>query len=107
MLEREVVVETFRASGPGGQHRNVTDSAVRLLHLPSGVRVVAADSRSQHRNRATAFERLIRRLRILNRIPKPRVQTRMPQPAIERRLAEKKRRQMAKRLRAGVRVREE
>jgi len=101
-LEREVVVETFRASGPGGQHRNVTDSAVRLLHVPSGVRVVAADSRSQHQNRATAFERLIARLRLLNRVPKPRVPTRQPRPAIERRLTEKKRRQTAKRLRASV-----
>ena len=101
-LEREVVVETFRASGPGGQHRNVTDSAVRLLHVPSGVRVVAADSRSQHQNRATAFERLIARLRLLNRVPKPRVPTSQPRPAIERRLTEKKRRQTAKRLRASV-----
>lgn len=101
-LEREVVVETFRASGPGGQHRNVTDSAVRLLHVPSGVRVVAADSRSQHQNRATAFERLIGRLRLLNRVPKPRVPTREPKSAIERRLAEKKRRQTAKRLRADI-----
>lgn len=101
-LEREVVVETFRASGPGGQHRNVTESAVRLVHLPSGVRVIAADSRSQHRNRDTAFERLIARLRLLNRVPRPRVPTRQPKPAVERRLAEKKRRQTAKRLRAGV-----
>lgn len=106
-LEGEVVVETFRTSGPGGQHRNVTDSAVRLLHVPSGVRVIAADSRSQHRNRATAFERLIVRLRLLNRVPQPRVPTRQPKSAIERRLAEKKRRQTAKRLRAGVRANHE
>jgi protein subunit release factor A len=78
-----------------------------LVHLPSGVRVIAADSRSQHRNRDTAFERLIARLRLLNRVPKPRVPTRQPKPAIERRLAEKKRRQMAKRLRTDVRANDE
>jgi len=100
VLEREVVVETFRAGGPGGQHRNVTDSAVRLVHLPSGVRVVAADSRSQHRNRDTAFGRLIARLRLLNRVPRPRVPTRASKRAIERRLAEKKHRQSVKRRRS-------
>lgn len=103
VLEREVVVETFRSGGPGGQHRNVTDSAVRLLHVPSGVRVLAADSRSQHRNREAAFLRLIERLRALNRIPRPRVPTRRSKQAVERRLTEKKRRQAAKRLRASVR----
>ena len=99
VLEREVVIETFRTGGPGGQHRNVTDSAVRLVHLPSGVRVVAADSRSQHRNRDTAFARLIARLRRLNQVPRPRVPTRVSKQAVERRLAEKKRRQSTKQLR--------
>lgn len=102
MLAREVVIETFRAGGPGGQHRNKTDSAVRLRHLPSGVSAVAADSRSQHRNRETAFVRLIAKLERLNRVPRPRVPTRVPKPVIERRLAGKKRRQALKRLRAGV-----
>jgi ribosome-associated protein len=102
VLAREVVIETFRAGGPGGQHRNKTDSAVRLRHLPSGVTVIAADSRSQHRNRETAFVRLIAKLKRLNRIPRPRVPTRVPKGAIERRLAGKKRRQKIKRLRAGV-----
>lgn len=94
------MIETFRVGGPGGQHRNVTDSAVRLVHLPSGVRVVAVDSRSQHRNRDTAFARLITRLRRLNQVPRPRVPTRVSKQAVERRLAEKKRRQATKRLRA-------
>jgi ribosome-associated protein len=96
ILEREVVVEPFRSGGPGGQHRNVTDSAVRLLHLPSGVRVTAADSRSQHRNRETAFARLIERLRRLNQVRKARVPTRASGQSIERRLREKKRRQRIK-----------
>ncbi|WP_447979148.1 peptide chain release factor-like protein [Candidatus Nitrospira bockiana] len=102
VLEREVMIEVFRAGGPGGQHRNVTDSAVRLRHLPSGVQVVAADSRSQHRNRETAFERLIERLRRLNRIRKPRVPTRATPGSRERRLEGKHRRQAIKRRRGRV-----
>nr|MBI3612008.1 peptide chain release factor-like protein [Nitrospirota bacterium] len=98
-LARDVVVETFRAGGPGGQHRNVTDSAVRLLHRPSGIQVVASESRSQHRNRAVAFERLVARLERLNRVPVRRVPTRVSKGGIARRLAEKKRRQTTKRLR--------
>ena len=50
--------ENFRASGPGGQHRNVTDSAVRLTLPELGVSASAADHRSQHRNRAEALKRL-------------------------------------------------
>ena len=99
VLARQVVIERYRTGGPGGQHRNVTDSAVRLLHLPSGVRVVAADSRSQHRNRETAFDRLIDKLMRLNRVRRPRVPTRMSKRAVERRLVEKKHRQTIKRLR--------
>lgn len=51
-------VDTYRASGPGGQKRNKTSSAVRLRHLPSGSIVIAEESRSQHENRARALKRL-------------------------------------------------
>jgi ribosome-associated protein len=95
-LENEVRVETYRAGGPGGQHRNVTESAVRLTHGPSGVVVVAADSRSQHRNKEKAFERLARRLMTLNRVPARRIPTNRTRAAKERALAEKKRRQKTK-----------
>jgi ribosome-associated protein len=102
-LEREVEIETYRTGGPGGQHRNVTDSAVRLIHRPSGVRVTASEARSQHRNREVAFGRLIERLRILNRPSRRRIPTRLPKAAVERRLDEKKRRQTAKQLRGSIR----
>ena len=52
--------ERFRVSGPGGQHRNKTDSAVRLTHEPTGVTGFASERRSQHQNRATALSRLRR-----------------------------------------------
>lgn len=51
-------VDTYRASGPGGQKRNKTSSAVRIRHLPSGLIVIAEESRSQHENRAKALKRL-------------------------------------------------
>ncbi len=51
-------IETYRASGPGGQHRNKRDSAVRLTHKPTGVIVTATERRSQHENRRRAIKRL-------------------------------------------------
>jgi ribosome-associated protein len=102
LLELEVDIETYRGSGPGGQHRNVTESAVRLVHRPSGVRVTASESRSQHRNREVAFIRLIERLKQLNRVQAPRVPMRKPKAATERRLNAKRRRQTAKGLRRPV-----
>ncbi|MFQ5931105.1 MAG: peptide chain release factor-like protein [Nitrospiraceae bacterium] len=97
-----MVTERFRSGGPGGQHRNVTESAVRLRHLPSGVRVLAADFRSQHRNREIAFARLIAKLQELNRVRRARLPTRVSRRAVEQRLSEKKRRHSAKQLRARV-----
>lgn len=58
ILPQEVSFESFRAGGPGGQHQNTTDSAVRAVHRPTGLTTVAREMRSQHRNKALAMERL-------------------------------------------------
>ena len=54
----DIRIDFFRASGPGGQHRNKADTAVRLTHLPSGIVVECQDERSQHKNRARAYSLL-------------------------------------------------
>ncbi len=54
----EVRYETLRASGPGGQHVNKTETAVRAIHLPSGLSITASDSRSQAQNKQLALQRL-------------------------------------------------
>jgi len=57
--------ETLRAGGPGGQHQNTTDSAVRATHVPTGITVVCRDERSQHRNKALAIRRIAGMLDLL------------------------------------------
>jgi len=98
-LLAECRVETFRSGGPGGQHQNVTESGVRLVHLPTGVRASARDERSQHRNRALALRRLREKLDELTREEKPRVPTRVPRGEKKKRVEKKKRRGATKRLR--------
>jgi hypothetical protein len=67
----QCAVDTYRASGPGGQKRNKTSSAVRLRHPPSGLMVIAEESRSQHENRARALRRLRQALYLHVREPLP------------------------------------
>ena len=62
----DLAIETCRASGPGGQHVNTTDTAVRIVHLPTGVAATACEERSQTRNRALALLRLEEKMHLLS-----------------------------------------
>jgi len=99
-LLRECDVETFRSSGPGGQHVNKTESAVRLKHGPSGVVVTSRQERSQYRNKALCLQRLRKKVAQLNYRPSKRFRTRVPRSAKKRTLEEKARRSQIKRLRS-------
>ena len=99
VLARQVIVETYKSRGPGGQRKNKTETAVRLRHLPTGITVVATEYRSQAQNRKLAFERLRERLLRLNRPRKRRIPTFVPLGAIERKKEEKKIRSIKKKMR--------
>lgn len=95
-LLRECEIDTFRASGPGGQHVNKTESAVRLTHRPTGVVVTCREDRSQLRNKTTCLRKLRERVERLNYRPAKRVPTRISRGAKERTLQSKAQRSRLK-----------
>ena len=98
-LKKQVVIETYRSRGPGGQRKNKVETAVRIKHLPSGITMVATEHRSQSENRRLAFKRLRDRLIKLNRPRRRRIPTSLPLRAVEERMGEKRIRSTKKRLR--------
>jgi protein subunit release factor A len=108
-LLAECVVQTFRATGPGGQSVNTTDSAVRLRHEPSGIVVTCRRERSQLLNKRECLKRLRKRLEsIIAEAEAPdRVPTKPTRAARERKLRAKHERAGTKRLRKRVGTDEE
>jgi len=101
--EEELEFTFFRSSGPGGQKKNTTDSAVRVRHLPTGLVVVSTSSRSQFQNKQLAVLELARRLAVLHRRPRTRHATRPTQASRAHRLEVKRQRSEIKRMRAAPR----
>ncbi|HIJ66208.1 MAG TPA: peptide chain release factor-like protein [Candidatus Hydrogenedentes bacterium] len=95
----DIKITFYKSSGPGGQKKNTTLSAVRVLHLPTGIMVVSTAARSQHQNKQLALKELERRLAARRRRRRPRLASRPTPGAVERRVQRKKRRGALKRLR--------
>ena len=98
-LLAECRVDVFRAGGKGGQHQNTTNTGVRLVHLPTGVRAESRTERSQHGNRRRALARLREKLAADAHEDPERVPTRVPPREKRRRREDKRRRGETKRLR--------
>ena len=97
--ESDLSWDYFRSTGPGGQHRNKNETAVRLTHLPTGLVVTAAERRSREQNKKAALLRLAARLAELNRPKKKRKPTKPSHAARRKRLEAKKARARLKNLR--------
>ena len=100
----ECKVETFRSGGKGGQHANKTESAVRLTHLKSGVKVVCQKERSQYLNKKQCLKELRVRLIKINYKTTKRRLTRPTKKSIEKRLTTKKINSEKKKHRKNIRL---
>lgn len=97
MNEKELRIDFFRGSGPGGQHRNTSETGVRITHLPSGIVATATESRSRQMNLQRAMARLEEKLAAKMRRRRPRIATRPGRGAIARRLDNKRKQAEKKR----------
>ncbi len=87
---KDLKIDYYRGSGPGGQHRNTSETGVRITHLPTGIVATATESRSRHMNLQRATARLEERLAVRLKKRRPRIKTRPGKAVIARRLDAKR-----------------
>ncbi|NIP49128.1 MAG: peptide chain release factor-like protein [Gammaproteobacteria bacterium] len=102
MNEHDLRIDYFRGSGPGGQHRNTSETGVRITHLPTGVVATATESRSRHMNLKKAMSRLEEKIAARQKKRRPRIKTRPGKAAVARRLELKRKQSEKKRGRKKV-----
>ncbi len=102
MKREDIKISFYRSRGPGGQRKNRKETAVKILHLPTGITARAAEHRYQHQNRQLAMERLEEKLKVLREPKKKRIATRKPRSAREKELAAKKRQSAKKQMRRKI-----
>lgn len=88
---KDLRIDYFRGSGPGGQHRNTSETGVRVTHMPSGLVATATESRSRQLNLQRALARLEEKLVARNRSRRQRIATRPSKASVKRRLEGKQR----------------
>jgi len=98
-LLSECSIQSYRASGSGGQHINVTDSAVRLTHIPTGIIITSQKERSQYLNKRDCLKKLRERVEKLNYVKPRRIPTRMSKSVKAKNSAKKIKKSTTKRLR--------
>src|SRR3989337_2136075 len=86
----DIEIEFYRSSGPGGQHKNKTATAVRIRHIPTGIVAQASERRSQHLNREIAMERLKKAIAKMLFKPKKRISVKVSESQKRKRLEQKK-----------------
>lgn len=101
-LLAECEVTSFRSSGAGGQHVNVTDSAVRLVHLPTGITITSQKGRSQYQNKLECLSKLRAQVDKLNYRKPKRIPTKVPKSVKQENLARKEKHSQKKKLRRSI-----
>jgi len=103
-LERETKVIFYKSTGPGGQRKNKKETSVKLYHVPTGLKTIATESRSQANNKKLAFRRLKKKLSEFYKRKKPRIATSLPRAIKEKILKRKKIRSEKKKSRKQVEI---
>ena len=106
MKKNEIEVFFYKSSGPGGQRKNKRETAVKIVHLPTGLTVRATEHRSQSKNKELAMERLEAKLEQLKKPRKKRFATKKPSRVRKKELESKKRHSEKKKMRRRVELSE-